>query len=189
MTNPAVRYGNAWKDRLSIIKENKDRAGVYKIYSIDDPSRFYIGSSGNLGNRLDGYLYKPHIHATGILRKAILKYGWNKLAIDILTYTEPDKSLFLAIEDSLLKEFKPTWNILFDAFSILGYKHTPEMRNHLQKKLLNVLLQCIFILKTRFYSLLSLGLQWQHVYLNADICRLKILPLLVNCSEVLGFSL
>lgn len=54
---PVKFYGNADTDKLQILTENKGKAGVYRWTNLNN-EKTYIGSSIDLGERLQGY-FKP----------------------------------------------------------------------------------------------------------------------------------
>lgn len=53
--NPTKVYNNFKNDRSKIIKENKNKKGIYLLVNLIN-GNFYIGSSINLSNRMQNYL-------------------------------------------------------------------------------------------------------------------------------------
>jgi hypothetical protein len=58
--------------------------------------------------------------------KALLKYGHSNFKLEILEYCE--KENVISREQHYLDIFKPQYNILKNAYSLLGYKHSAESR-------------------------------------------------------------
>jgi group I intron endonuclease len=61
--------------------------------------------------------YRP-IHA------ALLKYGYVNFKLEILEYCKADK--LVVREQYYLYYLNPEYNVLKYAYSVLGYKHSPE---------------------------------------------------------------
>lgn len=70
-----------------------------------------------------------------IIYKALLKYGYSNFKLEILEYTSQET--VLAREQYYIDLFKPEYNILSNANSSYGYKHSEEslfkIRAHLKK--------------------------------------------------------
>src|SRR6185295_3857533 len=86
-------YNNFQEDRINIIKDQKDKPGVYCfINNINGHS--YIGSSINLAGRMKNYLNtaflksKPNINMPII--KGLLKYGKSNFSLLILEYVKAE---------------------------------------------------------------------------------------------------
>jgi len=85
----------------------------------------YIGSSVNFTTRLYKYYSVKYLmkHNT-LINNALLKYGYSNFTLEILEYCEG--------VDAVLREqfyfdlFKPEYNILEQAGSSLGFKHSEE---------------------------------------------------------------
>jgi len=56
-----------------------------------------------------------------IINNALLKYGYAKFSLEILEYCEPIKCI--KREQYYFDLFKPEYNLLKTAGSLLGYKH------------------------------------------------------------------
>jgi excinuclease UvrABC nuclease subunit len=54
MLVPVISYSNTDKEKIAILENNKNRAGVYRWVNITT-GKTYIGSSGNLSNRFRKY--------------------------------------------------------------------------------------------------------------------------------------
>lgn len=125
-TKPVVIYDNADTQKELIMKDNRGKAGVYR-WTNKINGKSYIGSSTNLARRFGVYynyhnLVDPKRNMP--INKAILKYGYSNFKLEIIEYCEPSQVLLR--EQYYLDLFKPEYNILKIAGSILGYKHTTE---------------------------------------------------------------
>lgn len=122
------------KDRIK--DETKDLSGVYLILN-KTTKDFYVGSAST--GKLFTRFYRHLINLTGskIVKLAVNKYGINNFAYMVLetfpekTTVENNKKL-LNIEDFYLKSLLPNYNILTEAGSSFGYKHTELDRIKMQ---------------------------------------------------------
>jgi group I intron endonuclease len=123
---PILTYNNMDVNKSSIILDNKRKCGVYRITNLTN-SKFYIGSSNNLSTRFRVYFnVNQLIRSNMYIYKAILKYGYSKFSLDIIEYCEPN--LLISREQYYLDLLKPEYNILKNAHSFLGFKHSDETR-------------------------------------------------------------
>lgn len=85
----------------------------------------YIGSSVNFGSRLYKYYSVKHLkeHNTPI-HNALLKYGHSNFSLEILEICERDNSVLR--EQFYFDLLKPEYNILQQAATSLGFKHSAE---------------------------------------------------------------
>ena len=85
----------------------------------------YIGSSSNFSVRLYKYYSVKHLmkYNTAI-HNALLKYGHSNFTLDILEYCEDVDPVIR--EQYYLDLLKPKYNILEQAGSSLGFKHSKE---------------------------------------------------------------
>lgn len=120
-----VVYLNADIDKEKIVKENRNKSGVYRWTNLNT-GFIYIGSSINLAKRFKDYFSYSHLTKKNkmIINKAILKYGYASCKEDILEYCAPEECI--KREQYYIDTFKPEYNILKVAGSTLGYKHTEE---------------------------------------------------------------
>lgn len=121
---PIKSYANAYTNRKQILEENQGRSGVYRwINNLNNKT--YIGSSINLSKRLGNYYNKVDLTRNPRpITQALLKHGHSNFTLEILEYC-PQASL-LEREQFYLNSFKPSYNILKFAYSMLGFKHSPE---------------------------------------------------------------
>lgn len=128
--NPVSVYDNL-SDKLvrdSIKKDTKDLSGVYLILN-KTTKDYYIGSAST--SRLSIRFSNHLINLTGskLLKLAVRKYGIENFAFIVLeTFQEKttivNNKHLLDVEDFYLKSLLPNYNILTEAGSTFGYKHT-----------------------------------------------------------------
>lgn len=122
--NPILTYVNMDKDKALILKQNKNKAGVYRLTNLVN-SNCYVGSAQEIRTRFYAYYsFNRLIKSNMIIYKAILKYGYSNFRLDILEYCE--KTMLLSREQHYIDLFKPEYNSLKIARSSLGYKHTSD---------------------------------------------------------------
>jgi len=129
--NPVFIYENLKdqdvKDKIK--DQTKNLSGVYLILNRVKPTDYYIGSAST--NKFHTRFYRHLINLTGsqIVKLAVRKYGLDNFAFIILELfpeevnRENNKKL-LDLEDFYLKSLLPNYNILTEAGSSFGYKHT-----------------------------------------------------------------
>lgn len=123
---PIVTYTNAEKYKYLILKENKNKSGVYRLNNIII-GKSYIGSSVNLVCRFNNYysivfLENKVKKGPSIIYNSLLKYSYYNFSVDILEYCE--SYLLIAREQYYMDILKPEYNILKVAGSVLGLKHS-----------------------------------------------------------------
>ena len=62
------------------------------------------------------------INKNMLINKALLKYGYANFSVEILEYCEPDEAI--SRQQHFLDLLKPDYNILKNAGSLLGFKHS-----------------------------------------------------------------
>lgn len=128
--HPVKIYPNAYQDKVRIITENRSKSGVYRLTNRVN-GKTYIGSSSNLGRRLLYYFYRRSLEIeikknNSMIYRSILKYGYAKFSVEIIEYCTPEKAI--EKEQYYLDLFKPEYNILKKAGSLLGFKHSEETK-------------------------------------------------------------
>lgn len=123
-------YINAYEDRVSILKENKEKSGIY-LWKNKQNGNIYIGSSANLRLRISNYFSISYLEKTiknnkSKISRAILKYGFSEFSLEILEYCEISELIIR--EQYYIDLFKPEYNILKKAGSSLGFKHSEETK-------------------------------------------------------------
>jgi len=121
---PLIRYINCELNKKNILKENKNKSGIYRWIN-NENNKTYVGSSSNMNTRLYKYYSAEHLmkHKTPI-HNALIKYGYSKFTFEVLEYCE--KVDLIAREQYYLDLLKPEYNILALANSSLGFKHSKE---------------------------------------------------------------
>ena len=127
--NVILRYPNFKENKSAVLKQQKDKSGVYCLVNkINGHS--YIGSSINLASRMKNYLNNAFLKSRQNINmpivKALLKYDQSNFELLILEYIEP-KSLAIR-ETHFITSVVPYYNILKQGYSSLGYKHTEQTR-------------------------------------------------------------
>jgi GIY-YIG catalytic domain len=84
LVSPIKSYGNAKLLKDIILKDNKDKSGIYRwINKINNKS--YVGSGINLTKRLRSYFNKNELNRNPRpIQDAIVKYGHENFTLDIL---------------------------------------------------------------------------------------------------------
>jgi len=97
---PVVKYDNACEDKSKILKENKNKSGVYRwINKLN--GKTYVGSSTNLRVRLYKYYSIGSLgNNLRVIDRALFKYGFSSFSFEILEYC--DKNILLEREQYYL---------------------------------------------------------------------------------------
>jgi len=129
------KYHNAEVDKNKILKENKDKSGIYKWTNLIN-NKCYIGSAVNLSNRLSSYYSTTYMEdaltkGNSHIYRALLKNGHSNFSLIILEYCEPEQCI--EREDYYLCSLPHEYNILPKAGSSLGHKHSNETKKILSE--------------------------------------------------------
>lgn len=131
---PIKVYDNFKNDRLDLIKDQKDRAGVYCLVNLTN-GNIYIGSSINLGVRMRNYLnttfLKNRKNSNMPITKSLLKYGHDNFSVLIIEYV--DMKNITSRETYYITHHLPYYNVLKQGYSSLGYKHTEDTKKMLSE--------------------------------------------------------
>jgi len=78
-----IKYSNAEIDKVQILKENKNKCGVYRWVNLIN-KKSYVGSSVNLGRRIREYYKISHLEinikkSSSMIYRALLKHGYSAL--------------------------------------------------------------------------------------------------------------
>lgn len=128
--NPIYVYENLNLEdtRKQILNNTRGLSGVYMIIN-QTTKDYYIGSAST--NRFYARFCNHVIHFTGskIVKLAIKKYDLKNFAFIVLELypnivTKENNKELLDLEDKYLKLLVPNYNILTEAGSSFGYKHT-----------------------------------------------------------------
>lgn len=123
---PSVTYSNAGTHKVDILKENREKTGVYRWTHVKS-GKNYVGSAIDLSRRLKNYYNISYLEReinknNSIIYKGLLKYGYSSFKLDILEYCEP--TVLIEKEQYYLDLLKPEYNLLKFAGSVTGLKHT-----------------------------------------------------------------
>ena len=126
---PLIIYDNFKENRVNILKEQKDKSGIYCLINKNN-GHSYIGSSINLASRMRNYLNTTFLKSKQNINmpivKALLKYNPSDFKLLILEYVDL-KNLTIR-ETYYITYVLPYYNVLKQGYSSLGYKHTKETK-------------------------------------------------------------
>ncbi len=137
--NPFLSYEDLQLDEVKkkISFETRNLSGVYMVLNkvtLD----FYIGSAstGKIYSRF--YRHLISFNGSKIVKFAVKKYKLTSFAFLILELfpeivTKENNNKLIALEDFYLKTLLPNYNILTEAGSSFGYKHTEITRLNMSK--------------------------------------------------------
>jgi len=132
--NPVFIYENLSDSTIKtrVLNETRDLAGIYLILNkvtLD----YYIGSAstGRLHARFTNHLF--NFNGSKIVKNAVKKYNISAFAFIVLelfpeVVNKENNKRLLDLEDFYLKSLLPNYNILTEAGSSFGYKHTEITR-------------------------------------------------------------
>ena len=123
---PVVIYSDASTDKSIILKDNKNKAGIYRWVNKEN-GNCYVGSSENLTDRFRKYYSFRNISlellkGKSLIYSAIVKYGLKNFKVEILEYCAAENAI--SREQYYLDLLKPKYNILTIAGSRLGHIHS-----------------------------------------------------------------
>lgn len=126
---PLIIYDNFKENRVNILKEQKDKSGIYLLINKNN-GHSYVGSSINLASRMRNYLNTTFLKSKQNINmpivKALLKYNSSNFKLLILEYVDLKK---LSIRETYYITYVlPYYNVLKQGYSSLGYKHTKETK-------------------------------------------------------------
>lgn len=132
---PIVVYPDAFLNKSIILKDNKNKVGIYRWVNKENGNT-YIGSSVNLGRRLRVYYDFSFLSvrvqkSKSRIYSAILKYGYSNFQLEILEYCTKDKAV--CREQYYIDLFKPEYNLNSTAGSRLGSIHSEETKRNMSK--------------------------------------------------------
>lgn len=132
--NPIFIYDNLENDsiRKQITQETKGLSGIYLILN-KETLAFYVGSASTdkFNSRFTNHLI--YFKGSKILKNSVKKYKLSSFCFIILelfpeVVTQQNNKNLLDLEDFYLKSLLPDYNILTEAGSSFGYKHTEVSR-------------------------------------------------------------
>jgi len=134
---PIKNYSNTEADKDKILKENKNKSGIYMWRNLINNKR-YIGSAINLSDRVKFYFTKSYMKAAlknsrSHIYSALLKNGYSNFSLTILEYCDKEKCI--EREDYYLSCLPHEYNILEKAGSWLGHKHSDDTKTKISDAL------------------------------------------------------
>uniref|UniRef100_A0A060REW1 ARAD0ZZ00924p n=1 Tax=Blastobotrys adeninivorans TaxID=409370 RepID=A0A060REW1_BLAAD len=115
-----------------ILNKLRELGGIYIIINKINKN-FYIGSA--ITNKFYSRFYRHLISLTGNkpLKASVKKYGLNNFIFGILevfpeVINKENNRELIKLEDTYLKTYLPNYNILLEAGSSFGYKHSEESK-------------------------------------------------------------
>nr|ATI20436.1 GIY-YIG endonuclease [Juglanconis juglandina] len=132
---PKIVYSNADTQKLAVLNDNKNLAGVYRWVNLLN-QKSYIGSSINLSRRLRDYYTISFLEIeskknNSMIYKALLKYGYSSFRLEILEHC--DGEIVIEREQYYLNTLNPEYNILKIAGSLKGFKHSEATIERMRK--------------------------------------------------------
>ena len=122
--------------KFRVLNDTRGLSGIYLILNkvtLD----YYIGSAstGRFHARFSNHLF--HFHDSKVVKNAVKKYGVSFFAFLILELfpeivTKENNKKLLDLKDFYLKSLLPNYNILTEAGSSFGYKHSETTRLHMK---------------------------------------------------------
>ncbi len=130
-------YEDAYSMKKLIIKDNKNKSGIYK-WTNKLTNDVYIGQSVDLAKRFIRYFHLNYLknRETLVISRALIKYGYSNFTLEILEYC--DIADLTEREQYYLDKLNPKYNTLKIAGSSLGHKHTEETKIKISKSLKGV---------------------------------------------------
>jgi group I intron endonuclease len=121
---PAVSYKNAKINKSLIFKDNNGKAFVYRwINKLN--GKEYLGSTSSAKRRLNTYYDLKTLGEVNMpIYNAILKHGHENFIFEIIEYCLSEDTI--KREQYYLDNFDFEYNVLANANSLAGYKHTTE---------------------------------------------------------------
>lgn len=156
---------------LHLNESNKYETGVYMIYHVKYPDKYYIGSASSTKKYGGFYLrFRSHYsylknknHCNSKLQHVVNKYGL--AGIRFLTIETCPPELCIGMEQYYINLFQPYYNIAPIAGNTLGYKHTREHLDKVEKDFVQYDLDGNFVAKHKgiFPTCRKLGLEGSSV--------------------------
>jgi group I intron endonuclease len=136
--NPVYVFENLSLEitKQKILKETKGLSGIYMIVN-KVTKDYYIGSASTnrFYTRFSNHLI--YFRGSKVVKSAVKKYDLENFAFLILELypniiTKENNKELIDLEDKYLKFFLPNYNILTEAGSSFGYKHTEMDRQKME---------------------------------------------------------
>lgn len=140
-TTPEVNsikfYEDAYSMKKLILKENKNKSGIYK-WTNKLTNDIYIGQSIDLAKRFIRYFNLSYLknRDTLVISRALIKYGYSNFSLEILEYC--DIANLTEREQYYIDKLNPKYNTLKIAGSSSGHKLSEETKLKISKSLKGV---------------------------------------------------
>jgi group I intron endonuclease len=134
---PIKSYENAELFKETILKESRNQSGIYRwVNNLNIWQKSYVGSGIDLAKRLRSYYNKNELNRNPRpIKDALVKYGHNNFTLDILEYCSIPG--LLEREQFYIDLLSPEYNILKFAYSLLGFRHSPENLEKFKSKIIS----------------------------------------------------
>lgn len=135
LVSPVIKYTNSDQLKSQVLKDNKDKSGIYRwVNNLNGNT--YVGSAVNLEIRLRSYYNIKELKRNSRpIKDALLKYGHSNFTLEIL---ESCPIISLTEREQFYMDLLiPEYNILKNAYSLLGYKHSQETILKLKEKIIS----------------------------------------------------
>lgn len=124
-TNKSYRNCDTEKNNVFSLARDLNNKGVVYCLVNNVNNKRYVGSTTNLTARLYKYYSINHLFKNiNVINNALSKYGNSKFSFHILDVCDKDKCI--KREQHYMDFLKPEYNILNNAGSSLGFKHSEE---------------------------------------------------------------
>ena len=129
---PIKTYSNAEAEKKKILKENKNKSGIY-MFTNSKNGKKYVGSSVDLYKRLSFYFSTKALknelkNSQSYIYNALLKDGYENFSLEILEYCSIEE--LLKREKHFINYFNPKYNIVNDPTlpPMSGRNHSDETK-------------------------------------------------------------
>jgi group I intron endonuclease len=136
-TTPLQIYFNFKEYHLKLIREEKNRTGIYYFINLLN-GHCYIGSSKNISQRMRNHLNRSYLilkkNSNMPFTRSLLKYGSENFCVVIIEYSKLED--LYERETFWILKLKPYYNILTEGGSSNNYKHsdyTKEILSNIAK--------------------------------------------------------
>jgi group I intron endonuclease len=144
-------YEDAFSMRKLIIKENKNKSGIYK-WTNKITNDIYVGQSIDLAKRFIKYFNLSYLknRETLVISRALIKHGYSNFSLEILEYC--DIANLTEREQYYMDKLNPKYNTLKIAGSSSGHKLSEETKAKISKSLKGIYVKEKSLLYGRTHS-------------------------------------
>lgn len=135
LVTPVKSYSNSLLEKKFVFENNNKKAGIYR-WTNKLKAKSYIGSGVDLTKRLRYYYNLKELKTTSRpIDSALIKYGHDNFSLEILEYC--NKEDLSKREQYYFDLLDPEYNILKEAYSLTGFKHSEETIRKLKEKVIS----------------------------------------------------